>query len=276
MTLIVQISDLHLRPRGMPALRVSETNMFATRTVDFLNRLDPRPDGVIITGDLADTGGISEYESARDILSRLELPFWAIPGNHDDSETMKTAFSDHGWAKQMPGRTLQFVAEIGELRVIGLDTSVPGKPYGLMELEQLDWLSERLAEDTATPTLIALHHPPIETGIRHMDRSMMRDPGPLEAVLSGHGNIIATICGHQHRMIVGKFAGAPIMVTPGVAHQVAFDLTEEGPSAFVFEPPAAMFHLFKDGKLTSHMAYIEKFPGPYPFWPDSEQRWPGY
>ena len=276
MTLLAQITDLHLRPRGLPALRVSETNLFAERAVTFLSKLDPRPDGVIITGDVADTGDPKEYETAIAILDQLPMPYWAIPGNHDSAAAMKAAFAGRDWAGQMPGDSLQFAIDLGELRLIGIDTSVPGKPYGGLEPEQLEWIDTALSDAPDTPTVVALHHPPLPTGIGHMDRTMLRDAQSLEAVLSKYGNIVRVICGHQHRMISGQFARAPLLVAPGVAHQIVFDLRDNGPSAFNFEPPAAMLHAWTDGRLISHMAYIESFPGPYPFWPDKDVTWPGY
>ena len=136
-------------------------------------------------------------------------------------------------------------------------------------------LDERLAEQPAKPTMVALHHPPIETGIRHMDRTRLRDPAELEAVLGKYKQVDRILCGHQHRPIFATFAGRPLVIAPGVAHQVVFDLTENGPSAFNFEPPAYLVHKWSAATgFVTHMAYVETFPGPYPFWPDKEQTWP--
>ena len=126
MVLIAQISDLHLRPRGVPALRVSETNMFAERAIESLRVLDPRPDAVIITGDLADKGTPKEYETFHNVMQRLDIPWYAISGNHDHRDALKTALADQDWARQYAGPHLCFAVDIGPVRLIGLDSSIPG------------------------------------------------------------------------------------------------------------------------------------------------------
>jgi Icc protein len=276
MTLLAQISDLHLRPRGLAALRVSETNMFAERVVDRLARMTPRPDAVLITGDLADTGDAKEYHAADEILSRLPMPWFAIPGNHDSAAQMRRSYRAAEWATQTTDGSLQFRIDVGQLTVIGLDTSVPGKAFGRLDPERLGFLEQALSAARERPTIVALHHPPIATGIRHMDNSMLRNPEDLAAILAGHDQVIRVLCGHQHRPITTTFAGRPMMVAPGVAHQIEFDLTESGPSAFNFEPPAFLIHKWtQETGLVSHMAYVERFEGPYPFWPDKDVTWPG-
>ncbi len=85
--LIAQITDLHVRPRGLPAYRVSETNTMVARAVAHLLALDPRPDLVLISGDLTDCGLPEEYEELRGMLARLPMPVHVIPGNHDRRET---------------------------------------------------------------------------------------------------------------------------------------------------------------------------------------------
>lgn len=278
MTLIAQISDLHLRPRGLAALRVSETNMFAERAVDRLIRMTPRPEAVLITGDLADTGDPKEYKTAAWILDRLPMPWFAIPGNHDSSVEMREAFAETEWATQMADETtVQFRVDVGSLTVIGLDTSVAGKAHGALPADRLAFLEQSLNAAPDRPTIVALHHPPVATGIGHMDNSMLREPEELAAVLQGHPQIALIVCGHQHRPITARFAGHAVMVAPGVAHQIEFDLSDGGPSAFNFDPPAFLVHKWsEDSGLVSHMAYVERFPGPYPFWPDADVTWPGY
>src|SRR5689334_11283550 len=92
--LIAQITDLHVRPRGLAANRVVETNMMTERAIDAVIALRPRPDVVLITGDLVDCGMIEEYEQLKIILRRLDLPFLMILGNHDRRENFRRVFAD--------------------------------------------------------------------------------------------------------------------------------------------------------------------------------------
>ena len=92
--LIAQITDLHARPRGLPAYRVSETNSLIERAVDALLALRLRPDVVLVTGDLTDCGLPEEYAHLRTLLGRLPMPVYVVPGNHDRREELRDAFAD--------------------------------------------------------------------------------------------------------------------------------------------------------------------------------------
>lgn len=275
MTLVAQLSDLHLRPRGLPALRVVESNMLAERAVAAVNALDPVPDFVIVTGDLADKGETAAYRMAREILDRLKPPYAVVAGNHDCAATLKQCFSDRDWARQMPGDSLQFALTVKDLRVIGLNSAVAGRPHGHLEAEELEFLARALAAGPAVPTIIALHHPPVLTGVEHMDRINLHNAAALAAIVEGHGNVLRIVCGHDHRMIVAPFAGTVVTVAPGTAHQVLLDLRSGGQSGFTFEPPAFLLHAYSArAGLVTHMAHVERYAGPFPFAPDRTADWP--
>ena len=87
--LIAQIGDFHLRPIGQTAYAGIDTHTMTRRAIDTIAALDPAPDCVLVTGDLADGGRPEEYALAADLLSRLSMPVFVIPGNHDRRETMR-------------------------------------------------------------------------------------------------------------------------------------------------------------------------------------------
>ena len=130
MTLIAQITDLHIRPRGLACYRVSETNMLAERAVAALNALDPQPDAVVVTGDLADAPDDREYAGVQRLLSRLKAPVYVIPGNHDSPAMMRELLSDVGPIDQGSTDKIHYAVDIGDVRLVALDSSVPGKPHG--------------------------------------------------------------------------------------------------------------------------------------------------
>ncbi|MEP4031228.1 phosphodiesterase [Roseibium polysiphoniae] len=275
MTLIAQITDLHLRPSGLTCYRVSDTNMLAERAIRAILGLEHRPDAVVITGDLTDRDDPREYALARHILARLPMPIYMIPGNHDTSEGMRSAFSDYPGISEASGEKLYYTADIGSLRLIALDSNVPGNPHGLLGKAQLDWLSETLAADDR-PTMLAIHHPPASTGIPHMDNIGLMDSEALAEVIAPHTHVERIICGHVHRPIVAAFAGKIMTLAPSVAHQLMLDFKEDSPSMFSFEPAAYFLHQHtpKSGTVT-HTAYVENYPGPFPFWSDEGVTWPG-
>src|SRR4051812_2821532 len=123
--LIAQISDIHVRPQGVLYKGVVDSNRMFADAIAHLNALDPRPDMVLITGDLVDEGDPAEYAALRPLLAPLELPYRLIPGNHDSRSAFRRAFADHGYLPPGDGPT-HYTIEDYPVRVIALDTTVPG------------------------------------------------------------------------------------------------------------------------------------------------------
>jgi 3',5'-cyclic AMP phosphodiesterase CpdA len=263
--LIAQISDLHIRPAGQLAYGVAETNVMAEAAIHALLRLAPRPDVVILTGDATDCGLEEEFAILKGLLDRLPMPVYAVPGNHDRRETMRAALRDRGY---LPASgPLDFVVETRPVRLIGLDTLVPGESHGALADESLAFLDRELAKEPDVPTLVFLHHPPFDCGIGHMDRIRLLDGADaFRTVIARHRQVERVLTGHHHRPVITRFAGTLCQIAPSVAHQVALDLGEESPSCFVLEPPAFLLHHWSDSAgLVTHTAYVNRAPGPFPF-----------
>ncbi len=266
--LLAQLTDLHIRPEGVPAYRVAETNMLTERALRRVAALRPPVDAVVITGDLTDCGLASEYTLLATLLSRtLTMPVFAVPGNHDRREIM---------AEHLPGTRqtdgfIQYAVENLPVRLVMLDTVVPGAGHGELCQHRLDWLDATLAARPGAPTIIGMHHPPFLCGIGHMDRIALRAPDRFAAVVARHPQVERILCGHHHRPVTARLAQAIAMICPGVAHQVELDLTENGPAAFVMEPPAFALHRWTpaDG-VVSHIVCVDAFPGPFPFIADPQ------
>ena len=264
--LIAQLTDLHLRPRGCAAYRVSETNMFAERAIDALAALRPAPDVVLVTGDLTDCGLPEEYEIYSALRARLPMPVYAVPGNHDRRETMRTAIVSH--IPQLSDPTfVQYVIDDHAVRLIGLDTIIPGRSAGALCAHRLGFLEKALRAAPDRQTMIFMHHPPFETGIDHMDAIRLLDGAEgFSELLTRNPQVRNVICGHVHRKIVTRIGHAICSTAPSVGHQVAFDFQNKAPGGLVFEPPAFDLHWEgSSGELVSHTVYVERFPGPYPF-----------
>lgn len=262
--LIAQISDLHARPKGALAYGVSETNLYAEHAIHALLRLDPAPDCVLVTGDLADCGLDEEYEVVADLLSRLPCPVYAVPGNHDRREPFRRAFAGYGYLSDTG--PLNFAVSCGDVRIIGLDSLVAGQSHGALEPETIAFLEQALAAAPDAPTLVMLHHPPFMTGIAHMDETRLLDgAGELDRIVSSNRQVRRILCGHVHRSIQQIFGGTLCQIAPSVGHQVALDLRPDGPSCFVLEPPAFLLHRFAQSEFVTHLAQVDRAPGPYPF-----------
>lgn len=262
--LIAQISDLHICQKGDLAYGVSETNLFAERAIHALMRLNPMPDCVVVTGDLAENGYDEEYAIASELLGRLSCPVYVIPGNHDRREPLRQAFESRGYLPPMG--PLNYSISCGELQLIALDSLEEGTGIGVLTDETLDFLSSALSEAKDRATLVMLHHPPFVTGIGHMDVVRLVDGAQrLESIISAHPQVQRVLCGHAHRSIQQIFAGTLCQVAPSVAHQVTLDLRPEAPSCFMLEPPGYLLHILQGGKIVTHTAQVDRAAGPFSF-----------
>jgi len=265
--LIAQISDLHIKRPGTLAYGKVDTAAALTCCVDALNRLKPRPELVVISGDLADTPAAEEYEHLKRLLAPLEIGYVAVPGNHDGRALMRAALPGGAYAKQ--SGALNALHRVGPLDLVLLDSSVPGKPHGEIDGETLAWLDATLASSSSRPALVFLHHPPFVTGIRHMDVQNLRNATALGDILRRHPRARLVAAGHVHRATLTQFAGIPATICPAPNHAVALDLDESLPPSFKVEPPA--FHLHEwfagdgFGDLVTHHVPIGDFAGPFPF-----------
>ncbi|WP_284946850.1 phosphodiesterase [Acidisoma cladoniae] len=273
--LIAQLSDLHVRPLGVPAARVVETNMLVERALAAVAALRPAPDIVIISGDVTECGRPEEYAMAAAMLRRhLTMPVFVVPGNHDRRDNFRAGLG------HMPGVLsdpdfVQYAVEDYPVRLVMLDSVVPEAGYGLLCPERLAFLDHTLSAQPHKPTMLVLHHPPMLTGAASMDGIFLRNTADLAALLDRHPQVERILTGHHHRSIVGRLGSAIVIVAPSVVHQTALTLTPGVPDALVLEPPAYQLHLhLPDGGIASHVVYVEQFPGPFPFLVDDD--YPGY
>ena len=246
---IVQLTDPHLGADWSPdpagALRRALTAI--TRVLG-----DP-PDALLITGDVANSPLAAEYAEAAGLLASAGIPILAVPGNHDDP----TMVAEHLAQPIAATGDVRWSQTIGDLRVVGLDTTVPGGPGGALGGERLRWLRARLAEAPETPTLLAMHHPPIETGLLAMDAIGIPAPdrAALAEVLREAPQVQGIAAGHVHRAVVGALGGVPVLAIPSNDVQLRLDL-HSSEITFAAEPPCFAVHLLAGGRLVSHLQPI--------------------
>jgi 3',5'-cyclic AMP phosphodiesterase CpdA len=264
--LLAQVTDLHIKAEGKLSYRVVDTAVALARCVQHMLSLPQRPDAVMLTGDLTDFGRPEEYAQLARLLAPLPMPFYLMPGNHDDREGMRQAFPAHDYLRQR-GETIDYVIDDWPVRLVALDTVIPMKSGGTLLGHQIEWLAGQLAAQPSRPTVVALHHPPFSTGIGHMDDIGLENAAALEAVIRANPQVERVICGHLHRPIAARFGGTIASTCPSPAHQVALDLDDRAASRFMMEPPAFQLHLWREGLgVVSHTACIGRFDGPYPFY----------
>jgi Icc protein len=266
MMIVAQLSDPHIvapgklfrgpiqgaAPDAERILREFDTARYLARAVAALNEMVPRPDVVVVTGDLVDRGEPSEYEHLLALLAPLSMPVFVIPGNHDAREPLREAFRSDGYLPTTG--YLHYTVEGYALRLIALDTLVTGKHYGALSAEQLDWLDGSLAAARDRPTLIVMHHPPFATGITYMDNFSLENPAALAQIVGRHPQVERILCGHLHRAIDRRFAGTVAGTAPSTAHQIRINLVPDARISFNFEPAGYQLHLWEHGNLVTHTA----------------------
>lgn len=264
--LLAQITDMHIKAGGKLSYRVVDTEASLARCIEHVLELPQRPDAVLFTGDLTDFGRAEEYDNLARLLEPLAMPFFLMPGNHDDPVAMRAGFPAHSYLRQREGK-LDYVIDDFPVRIVALDSTIPQQSGGELSASQLEWLDETLRGAPGKPTIVALHHPPFRTGIGHMDKMGLANPEQLEAVIARHPQVERVLSGHLHRPIVKRFGGTVASTSPSPSHQVALDLADDAESRFMMEPPAFQLHLWREGVgVVSHTAAIGDFPGPYPFY----------
>ncbi len=266
--LLCQISDLHIKAERKLAYGRVDTAGMLERCVAAILRLAPAPDAVLITGDLVDRGSDAEYELLAQLIAPLStqghLPVYLIAGNHDERDALRRNFPAHTYLRQW-APFVQYAIDAHALRIVALDTVIPGQGGGLVCAERLDWLDRTLSQAPEQPTVILMHHPPFVTGIGHMDRVGLDNSDALEAVVRRHPQVERVLCGHLHRSIQARFGGTVASTCPSTAHQVALDLGQPSPDNFVMEPPGYQLHFWNGKQLVTHTAVLGDFAGPYPF-----------
>lgn len=253
--LLAQITDCHVVESGELLSDRVDTAQLLREAVAHINAFTPAVDLVLATGDLVNDGRPAQYEVLLEILAELRAPVLPIPGNHDDRTAMRAAFGD-ALPSGGPDDLVSYVVEDHPLRLVALDTTVPGEHGGHIERTQMAWLDQTLSEAPTRPTVVFQHHPPFTTGIRWMDDVGLAGSQLEEDVLRRHRQVEAVLCGHIHRSIHTRFAGTVASTWPSTGAQVALAL-DGTPYGYIDETPAVAMHQWsEDHGVRSHVSHV--------------------
>ena len=266
--LVAQITDTHIKPNGRLAYgNVLDSSSCLKNVVKHCNEFNPTIDLVIVTGDLTDGGQFEEYEEFNKIMEDLKVPWFVIPGNHDNKHILMEFFDAHEYLPRSE-KYCNYVIDKYPFVLIGLDTTVLGESYGEFCNERLKWLEKNLQRFSSKPALLFMHHPPFVTGIDGMDNQNLKNSSKFFEILKSYPQVKHIACGHVHRATETVIEGIGISIAPNGAHSVNLDLNSEGPPTFIMEPPT--IRIFKldvvSNNVVSHISFVGKFDGPYPFY----------
>lgn len=259
--LIAQLSDPHILDPSHDGHHGVNNNERLSLAIESINSERPRPSVVVITGDLAMNGRPDQYAELVRRLGDLEIPFLPIGGNHDDRDHMKAALGEIPWA-DCEHASWSVVVE--GVRIIGLDSTVPGMAGAHIGPPLASWLNDRLAE-AAEPVLLAMHHPPFVCGIDWMDRPGFDGFGRFVSTLKANPMPGLIICGHLHRPIHSSVAGIRASVGISTIQHVALDLLPDGPEQMILDPVGYQLHSFDGKHWVTHTRYIDNDTEPFPY-----------
>ena len=244
--LLVQLSDPHIGATWAGGDPVAGL----TAAVESVRQLPDPPDAVLMSGDLADNAADGEYELVRELLGRLGAPLYVLAGNHDQRDTLRLHFDLPGAG----GAPVQYGVDLGPLRLVVLDSTRPGEDRGELDAERLSWLDAELAGAPDRPTLIALHHPPVSTGIAAWDELGLpvSDRRALAEVLERHPQVRRIVAGHVHRTMTAELAGCAVLAVPSTYVQTRLNFNSDEIETAA-EPPGFAVHALLNGELASHV-----------------------
>jgi 3',5'-cyclic AMP phosphodiesterase CpdA len=262
---IAQISDPHIRPKDRLYQNTVDSNADFAAAIRHLNGLDPRPDIVILTGDIVDEGTEDEYAMALELLVGLHLPLFVIPGNHDEPRAFKLAFDNHVYLPAQ-GPFNYVIDDRGPVRIIALDVTKPGHHHGDVDDVSVAWLKNALGKEPDRPSIIMMHQPPFACGVPYLDLYLCRGGDRLAAVAKAFAAIERIVCGHVHRFMQLRFAGTSLCTAPSTTTTIDLRLRFDAKPASFHEPRACLLHHWKeDTGLITHLSMIGQYPGPFPF-----------
>jgi 3',5'-cyclic AMP phosphodiesterase CpdA len=235
--MLVQLSDLHIRVGPDD----EGSGDAAAAAVAAVLRLDPLPEAVLVSGDVANDGLDAEYARAKELLAPLPMPVHVLGGNHDDRERLEAAF----------GTAAAFDVRVGALRLIGCHTPIAGRPEGRLDL---DWLADRLSQDGDLPTIVAMHHPPLPIGLSALDAIGLAEAerAGLAGLLERSPQVRRVVAGHVHRTSFGTLGGCQVVTCASTHLAARLELTADD-FRMAPEPPAFLVHVLLDGDVLTHV-----------------------
>jgi len=248
-TLLVQITDTHIVPPGQALYGNTDSAAHLVESVRQINSMRPKPDVALITGDLVENPDKACYQHFIDIISALEMPAYVIPGNHDDPQIMLDVFT-HTPYFPASSDTFQYAIEDLPFRILALNSHSEGTELPEFDQKRLSWLQHQLSRSDK-PVLIALHHPPMTTGIELIDMGGAEWFKGLKSVLTEYSQVRLVICGHCHTDLYGRIGQVPVYMAPATSHQLIASRGLTVAPSTINVAAAPTLHHYIDGEFLS-------------------------
>ncbi|GAA0940248.1 3',5'-cyclic adenosine monophosphate phosphodiesterase CpdA [Pseudonocardia zijingensis] len=246
---LVQLTDLHLVADGDDPPGGVDTAAVLEEALRALEEAAIRPAALVLTGDLTEHGRPAEYRRLRGIVepaaARLGAALVYVAGNHDDRAPLR----EHLLDAAPSAHPLDHVVRVGDLRIVVLDSTVPGRAHGELRPAQLAWLRAELAGPAPGGTVLALHHPPLPSAAPLAASIPLLRRDELAAAVAGT-DVRLVLAGHTHVVSAGTLGGVPVWTGGPIAG--AFDPLAPGAALRTLATPtASRVDLFPDALITT-------------------------
>ena len=258
---VIQITDIHFVQDKQPLHGLNPYERLTSCIAD-INTNHSDAELCVITGDLVHKGSIEAYESLRDCLSTLSVPYHFIIGNHDNRENIKEIFSntvcdENGF--------IQSVVDTAAGRFILLDTVEQGCNWGSYCEKRRTWLQTQLETSGDCRIYMFMHHPPFDIGLPCLDRiRLINDTDDFYRIIKPHKNIQHIFLGHAHRPVAGSWNSIPFSILRGINHQVPLDFSALEVVPKDHEPPSyGVIFLEPEQTVVHFHDYLDNSVYPY-------------
>ncbi len=263
--LLAHLTDLHVVGDGCDDELHVDNNARLAAAVESIVAESPAVDAVLATGDLTAWGRPADYAKLAELLTPVGCPILPLPGNHDDRDGLRTTFPGVPWSDV---EHASWVTTIGDVRIVALDSTLPGKPGAEFDSAREEWLREALGRVHDGPTILALHHPPFRTGIDWMDRSGFLGLDRFTAVVAEHLPD-RIVCGHLHRPITTMVGGVPTQVGLSTIEAVHLDLADNPRPRLIIDPVGYNVVAADGPTIVTHTRFVDPENSAFePSWAD--------
>ncbi|WP_323751861.1 3',5'-cyclic-AMP phosphodiesterase [Marinobacter sp.] len=222
---VLQLTDPHLTAQSDGVLLGVNTRDSLAAVIDEALKVHGQPDLVLATGDISQDASAEAYRYFGEQLQAFQCPSLWIAGNHDDTPLM-TAIAAEFQAD--PRQWIQ-----GGWHFVMLDSSVHGKVFGELSAEELTRLDNALFEQIELPTVVCLHHHPVDIGSDWMEKIGLKTREGFWRIIDKHPQVKVVLWGHIHQELQQQRNGVDLLATPSTCIQFT-----AGSSDFSVEPRA--------------------------------------
>ncbi|GAC68675.1 metallophosphoesterase [Gordonia soli] len=219
---VIQLTDTHLSGGGQFVRESADTTGNLRLTLDHLEASGRSVDAIIVSGDLADAGELDAYRRLRSMIEptaqRMGARLCYAMGNHDDRASFRIGLGVGRNGSTDLAAPYDRVDQVGDLRIVTLDSTVPGRHDGAVDEARLAWLHGVLREESPGGSLLVLHHPPVRSPVTTVDHLRLNRPEALTSAIRG-SDIRMILCGHAHHTGASALAGIPVWIGPPVSYR---------------------------------------------------------